>query len=332
MGKRVIIPEARQNPITPEYEVLPPKPKSNFEIPQYIHNRSQAKKKNVSTFYDALCQSLRTGTVSKGVELDIDDPSLYGVGFETFRPDVLKLYEKGVEFTEVKVAQFRRGEFLCASRQLPKYYERLMERLELGDPLPSVNYAFVRYGNRDDYELHHCLKDGKKDGNGKHRCSNKCLTKNLTTKTKDVSFIHFPVLLGIVASSRFHRNKRMDHSTSSGRDNEDYIHLATRICSVLHGDKLKSPVKNMDDLLEDSIDQDLRKILMLDSFKIVRTVSPENLTCKPAGMGEYPIKQFPIVRFEIPEDAEKEWLKNFKRYNGELLTRCVGEISEDIPF
>lgn len=332
MVKRANIPEVRFNPISLEYKPLPEKPKYNFQIPTYIHERSQAKKRNVSAFFDSLVQSIRTGTDSRGYELDVEDPGYYGVGVDTFSPDVLKLYDLGPEYTEVKVAQFRRGNFLCARNQLARGYKLLMERLEQGDELPGFNYAFIRYGTHDDYELHHCLRDGKKNGTGIHRCDNKCLTTNATNKIRDVSIVPFNLLLGIFSSSEFHRERPMNHSSSTGRDYEHYIHLATSLCSVFHGHARKAPAKTIEDVIQDSIDSDLRDLLMLDSFEIVRTLSPKNLTCQPVGMDKYAIRQFPIVRFEIGKDAEEEWLRNFKRYNGKLLTRCIGEVQEEIEF
>lgn len=324
------VPEIKINPITLEYEPMPEKPKSRFGIEKYIWDRARAKKQNVTNYYHALIQSIRTGPCYKGQELAVQEPEEFGVGTSTFSPDVLKLYKTGPEYNEVKSAQWRRGEIQCAKNQLLRYYKLLMERLELGDELPAVNYVFLRYGTYKDYELHHCDKEGKNQGNGNHRCDNKCLTKNLTSKKLEVSVIPLNLLLAIFSLSRFHRIKEMDHTTSTGRNQESYILLARKVFSAFQGHSRKPPIKNLEELLQDSVNPELKQILMIDKLKIKRSNSPEDFTCSPLGLNtDYKISQFPIVRFEMNKNAEKQWLDNFHRYNGELLYRCAGEIQEE---
>ncbi|MEK6888513.1 MAG: hypothetical protein AABW80_00210 [Nanoarchaeota archaeon] len=107
-------------------------------------------KRNIGVFFTGLSAIyLDGGKVRRITKADtvrlIDGQAL------TFRPDLTQKDSKGLHFTEVKaVSKAHGGQVFLYTKQLAHYIGAMMQRMNKGDRLPSVNYVLWRYANRND--------------------------------------------------------------------------------------------------------------------------------------------------------------------------------------
>ena len=329
--------------IRPKYHTLPDKKDrmSAFELAEYVNLRGNIKSKNVGIYYKALYDSLRTTPLWRGRRLKIRNPEEYGMvdnGLSEFQfnPDCLSLFETGPVYGEVKASGFQNAKFWCSPVQFLRYWQLLEDRIrEFGDDIPNLNYGFFRYGffipgipgvRAYDCKLHECEKSGKKINGEKHLCDNRCLTTNLINKTHDLTIIPINLLIAIFMSEKFQKQGRMNQLSSQfSWDHQDYSWVKGKLCTSLHGARNVKQVSSIRGLLGNSILPKTYEVLGLDRLRIVRE-SVSGIFCLPHGISGFPykIRDFPVVRIEMSEKDEREWIKNFRNYGRDILRFSLG--------
>lgn len=308
---------------SPAYLPLPEKPKSNFQLGGYMAERSHAKKKNLAAFFTGVHDQLRTVPESWGQEVSINSEDYGDNGDMPMRHNADRFtgYERGgVVQSEIKASASRGGKYTMPLVQLKKYAASLIERSE-SEKLPSVHYSFFFYGQRGaDYDAYKCERSGKKDkraGIGRHICVNDCLNMNLARDFKQAAVIPLNLMIALFSSDEFHKRYIHDQSSSwISNGAQGYLHFSNTTISRLNGYK-RDPVASVGELLGDHVDDELRNLLELDSLKIVRGQTPDNLVSRVNGSSA-PVASVPITMFDMPKAAERRWLDKLWE-NGEWL-------------
>ncbi|MBD3253366.1 hypothetical protein GF386_06540 [Candidatus Pacearchaeota archaeon] len=327
MGKNGEIPLIR-----PKFLALPEKPESmsRDELEDYIRRRKNDKGKNTAIFYEALYDVLRTDPRWRGRRLKVRNPEEYGVFADSPLPlnhssDSLKLYGSGPVYGEVKTTALRHSEGWCSPKQLARYWLRMEARIEEGDKIPGIQYGLFRYGTHDDYDMHKCDRYGKRVNKKRHICDDRCLTRNLTKKTRDLTVIPLNLLIALFMSDKFGRAVIVNQTNSrQGESSVPYFRLFGSTCSYFHGNPRTKPVESVEELLGDSISPATYGVLCLRDMNIVREQSgpvhclPESFSGNP-----YLIPNFPVVRVEMTRTNEEKWIENFRRYGRELLQHSL---------
>src|SRR3989344_9070826 len=126
--------------------------------------------KNTGLFYSHVFTNIGGGTVHHHSRDEIEE--ILSGSQRRFRPDVVHNRKTGKGYTEVKAVSTRTSQPQCYFGQLENYCFQLLKRIDEGDELPWVDYAFFRYGDRN--------------FTGQSSLSNKDLVAKLALNTKDL--------------------------------------------------------------------------------------------------------------------------------------------------
>jgi hypothetical protein len=323
MVKRVIDPSFKDLPKTSGI-------KDSATRNSAIERRAKTGKDNIHSFYVSLFKKLKTVSGNKGRKLRVPNPEIYRNGNGSgFNPDVLERYEEGVRYVEIKGFCTHNSQVECAFIQFGRYLQHLIQRIENGDNLPSVDYALFKYSNGHD-KIFECNRHGKKEDDGKkHVCGNDCLVKRLSERTHTLVVAPENLMLGLSSSDSFNSKSRRNQTNSlSSWNHQDYIILRAGAClSRLTGSRSVNRVDKLGDILDGNVSSQLRDLLVLDGLRMIRERSPSDISCTYSyGKEEieYPVKPFDIVRFEMTKADERTWLQNLLKYQEKILYRAMG--------
>jgi len=289
------------------------------ELEKYKRTRTAISSYNTATFYTLLFQLLEKGGISNPSKKDLK-VFLEG-GSKNHKSDSKLIDGDGEHRAEIKAAAFR-NKHKCAKDQFKNYCLKLLNRLKEGDKLPSVNYAFFRYGHWSDYKLYPDLgKSGQEKNHGS-------LLERFCYETRDLTIVPLNLLIAFLSSIEFFKAASMNQTSSRfSRKSVDQFHLYGGRLSELHNGQV------MKELLDGLKDEDFSYMtnpewLELDSLRL-RKYSlddlPDNFYCRERGKRKrYEIKPFSITRFDMSKAAEKRWLKSFKEHYEEIATEWLG--------
>jgi len=313
---------------SPGYNPLPNKPKTNFQLQEYMIERSIAKKKNLAAFFESMHDNLRVAPESWGKRTDIDS-SYFGDNDNLqmrHKADAFSRYGRCVVKSEVKASSSQSGKWLLPLVQTKIYAVDLINRLEK-EKLPVQHYALFFYGRRNNgYDVYKCERSGVKDKRttmGRHLCDNNCLNSNVASDVKHIVILPFNLILGLISSSEFHR--RYVHNQESSQFNKSaqgYLHLKTSVASRLNGYKVDG-VKDVDELLGDHVEDSLVDFLELRKLRLFNGHTPSNLESSVNG-ASVPVSSVPIAMFDFPKAAERRWLDNLSEHGEWLFEEKLG--------
>jgi hypothetical protein len=311
-GTEALFPDAiaipRRAIITPQYL-----PQIESHSAEDAARRSIISKTNTGEFFVRIYQSLEGGRVTPIKNRDIE----YLVNGERrqFRPDIVHRKVRGMGFTEVKVTSTRAAQEKCSATQLRNYGFKLFSRINAGDELPWVDYAFFRYGDRN--------------VNGLLQLENGNLTEKLAEESRDLLIAPLPLAFFMLMNSP----EIMHDQTSSSYsvDFRSYWYVRSGMLNLFHkhgegaiGTMLQGGART---------GQFTPEQLSLDKITARHYRSPDRYT--PHGTLLNP---FVITKMRMGEGDYKKWLKFFAKHHEELLEdlgiadKYVAEEEQQTPF
>ena len=257
-------------------------------------------KKNTSRIFTQIYQAIHGGEVPLNGENGF---KMSGAGSRRFSPDIIGLDHFGRHFTEVKAISRRIYDPSCRVNQLEAYCFSLLESISEGDELPSVDYAFFRYGHRNHL--------------GWRNLNNSQLSRRISENVNNLTIV--PLNLLFFLSLFLPPQDRYQTSSTSGVDPQKFFRIKGSMLRRVHDeeDTLPDFLREYSNLGRDYLgkrayfgtEEEIADAFSLDKLKVEKTMSPP-LRMHYYG-SEYPLTQFAIARCFLPEEDYKNWLNHF---------------------
>lgn len=266
--------------------------------PETARKRSVIAKKNGGHFFAVLYQTLEGGTVHPLSSRDVQ--RLTTGEKRSFAPDVTFHKTKGVGYTEVKTTSTRSATEKCGALQLRNYFFKLLDRLDRGDELPWVDYAFFRYGDW-------AVKGLEKLENGE-------LTETLARETRDLLIAPINLVFFMLMNSP----TSVMNQTSSGSpiNQQTYWYVQSGMLGRFH----RNPNEAIPEMIEGgAFTFGLERELGLEHLVARQYPSPDRYT--PRGTL---LKRFTITKYRFQENGAdrtnyRNWLESFIEHHEEIL-------------
>ena len=276
--------------------------------PEDAQTKRAISSKNTGTFYAHLFTTIGGGTVHHSSRDEIEE--VFSGDRRNFLPDVVHNRKTGKGYTEIKAVSTRTSQPQCYFGQLENYCLQLLKRIDEGDELPWVDYAFFRYGDRN-----LC---------GQSSFTNQELMRKLAQNTRDLLILPLNLVFLVLMNSP---SEVRDHSSNSQtRANCSYWKVRSSMLNLFHMNSEKAVERVLED--DRYIGNLERDDLFIDELYSMKLESPRIHTPKPNI-----IKPFEITKFRLPYLVYKEWLYHFKnnhqRILGELGIRDLYAESSD---
>lgn len=270
-------------------------PKGKPRSPEEANRRSALLKKNISHFYGEIYAALTGGKAWPLYKTEIDR---IAKGIErNLHPDIVKRTKNGIWYTEVKASSHRSARFHCGIRQAENYFYKILERMEKGDKSPRCDYAFFRYGVRDDVSF--------------GSMPNEELETMLCDRTKFLLIMPSNLAMFLfLGSPQYEQNQE-----TSGNSVEMQMYFNPRggmVNSLFRGREGlealtgRNSVIFVKDWLEGSD-------FAIENLKTIKTESPK---MKVNGKE---LRQFGIMQYYLPNGEYKAWLEHFKAHHERIL-------------
>lgn len=319
------IPKASPRPDA--YEINPLlRPQVKAKSKSAAEELSVNSRANIGEFYKHLYAAL-FHRESEATYKYIEIISQNGKGVKKFEPDITIESLHGHQYTEVKSVNLNAARQDFRVEQVENYSWALLDRLAKGDKLPSVEVAFVRYGDsRDSLKLY--LKSSKE------------AAKQLAREISDV--VVMPLNLTFLLCGLSKREKR---PRDDGYDQE-FFRISGRAISLLHEmeefdlnyfmrEYVNHVERNLkwlpargritiykkaieEEKLEEAKKFAKRSSLCLDDLVVLRRRSDQLRPMRYAGVE---VKPFPVTIYAL-RNYEK-WLDSFKRNHRDIL-KAIG--------
>lgn len=283
---------------------------------------AQNSRSNIGSFYSQMYRVL-SGKQEASPD-DIVEIIKVNGDLRSLRPDIASNTLSGREYIEVKASDIHGATKDCRKAQVENYSWSLLNQLSNGSVLPSVEYAFFRYGRSDESSKLHSLT------------SERAAIK-LSKSTQDLLVIPFNLALLLFANSEIIQRKR------ENGDDQDYFRVSGKALSLLnemnHFD-LSGFIENyhqhvnsnldwlvkrgritiykrasIEERLESALQFAKRKSLCLDDFVIKRKMSDE---IQPLVYGSTEVTPFAVTTYAL-KDPER-WVNSFARNHRSILS------------
>lgn len=282
-----------------EKRVIHPKLKRQLDVQSQIGamNRRTTANDNTSHFYVNVYTALEGGVPA---DHQRNGRFMIGNNRHIFCPDVQDIRPTGEGYTEVKAVSTRTSHPHCSANQLENNSYKFLERINAGDRVPWMDYAFFRYGKDSTRHL--------------YRLTSREHIDTLSDITRDLLIAPLNLTFFLLMNSP--SETRNQTSTQSRMDERVYWNVPSSMLNHFHD---KSPEQAIDDILEKGTLEGLtREDLFLDQLEKHEYDSPKLYTSWNKG-----IKSFPVTKYRLPYRAYQKWLQHFNE-NHEHILESVG--------